>query len=384
MCDHESVFILPGFLSLFCSLFPLHLVCGIEDQSCECPPAVVLSHFPLSVSSPSCCLNFSGSLFVGVSWDVLRSAADLEILDLSFSRIQLIDQTTAGSTPPSLRELYLKQNQLRLLPGDFLIDAFRLELLDLGENLLEELPADFLKNAADLQVLILSGNRLNVLPISMLRRDLLKLELVENPWSCSCSLLENIFAPNFSSFQNSVQNLTCSSPQSLRGRTIWSVRVDEVCRLFSLSALFVLLPLLLLMIPIFCCCCGRKEELKDFGEVQKKNLDSFFCPVNESSVEVILKNQLMLRPSSELLSSVRDVCKEVELRLGSVESLRCPSFPGKEEEQELDTVSVSEVMRDSADREKAYMVQSTKYYSLVPGMEMDDSDHAGYEDVDLS
>lgn len=63
---------------------------------------------------------------------------------------------------------------------------------------------------------------------------------------------------------------------------------------------------------------------------------------------------------------------------------------GKEEHQELDSkqdieaVSVSEVMRDSTDREKAYMTQSTKYYSLVPGLEIDDSDHGEYESVDLS
>ncbi|XP_062872813.1 SLIT and NTRK-like protein 6 [Trichomycterus rosablanca] len=385
-------------LFLLWFLFVLHLVSGSEGNltRCECSQAIVTFHFPPSFPNHSCCLNFSGSLFSGVSWEVLKSAPGLEILDLSICRIQLIHRTAAGSTPPLLRELYLNQNQLQVLPSDFLIDAFRLKVLDLGQNLLKELPTDFLKNAGHLQVLILSGNRLKVLPVSVLRLALLQFDLFNNPWSCSCSMVESFYShnssSNSSSFQNTFQNLTCSSPQSLQGRMIWSIRVDEVCRLSGLNALFILLPLLLLMILMFCWCCGRKEEKKDslkFSAMQKKNLEPFPSSINN---EVVLKNQLMLRPSSALLGSVRDVCEEVEVRLGSVESLECPSSTssGKEEEQELDskqdldTVSVSEVMRDSADREKAYMVQSTKYYSLVPGMEMEDSDHGEYEDVDLS
>lgn len=51
---------------------------------------------------------------------------------------------------------------------------------------------------------------------------------------------------------------------------------------------------------------------------------------------------------------------------------------------ELDALSVTEVMRDSADREKAYLTQSTEYYSLVPGLQLDDSDHGEYDNVDLT
>lgn len=104
--------------------------------------------------------------------------------------------------------------------------------------------------------------------------------------------------------------------------------------------------------------------------------------------EVILRNQLMLRPSSTLLDSTRDIYEEVEVKLGSVDSLAPPpstcSTEGAAGKQDLDTVSVSEVMKDSADREKAYLTQSTEYYSLVPGIEIEDSDHGEYESVDLS
>lgn len=52
-------------------------------------------------------------------------------------------------------------------------------------------------------------------------------------------------------------------------------------------------------------------------------------------------------------------------------------------EPEVDTVSVSEVLKDSADREKIYMSQSTNYYNLVPGIELEDSDNVEYENIDL-
>lgn len=104
--------------------------------------------------------------------------------------------------------------------------------------------------------------------------------------------------------------------------------------------------------------------------------------------ENILKNQLVLQPSSDLLGSTRDIYEEVEIKLGSVDSLEPPlstcSIVETAGKQDLDTVSVTEVLKDSADREKAYMTQSTEYYSLVPGIEIEDSDHGEYENVDLS
>lgn len=316
------------------------------------------------------------------------------MLDLSFCNVTWIQDLDPGSTPASLREVYLNQNQLRFLPRDFLVDAVGLKVLDLGKNFLEELPAHFLKNSKNLQVLILSENHLESLPVSVLKRPLQQMDLWGNPWRCTCSFVEDLHGidqGNSSRLLGIMGNLTCSSPESLSGRTVWSIHVDEVCRLSGLNALFILLPLLLLVVLTLCWCCGRKEEKKDspkFGLVRTKNRDLS----KESTKDNTLKNQLIFRPSSALLGSTRDIYEEVEIKLGSVDSLGPPpsTTSGKEENQELagkqdlETVSVSEVMRDSADREKAYMTQSTKYYSLVPGLEIDDSDHGEYENVDLS
>lgn len=374
----------------------LSVVSGSEVRvdRCECPSSTITDQLPSQFSNETCCLNFTRSSLPRVSWAALSSASNLQILDLSFCNVTRIHDTAAGSTPASLREIYLNQNKLKFLPQDFLADAVGLEVLDLGQNVLEELPVYFLKNAENLQVLILKRNLLESLPASILALPLQQMDLFGNPWTCSCSFMEIFHSANqgnFSRLQGIVGNLTCSSPESLSGRTVWSVHVDEVCRLSGLSALFILLPLFFLVLLMLCWCCGRKEEKNDsprFRPVRMKNGDLR----DENTKNSVLKNQLMFRPSSALLGSTRDIYEEVEVKLGSVDSLGPPpsTSSGKEAKQELDskqdleTVSVSEVMRDSADREKAYMTQSTKYYSLVPGLEIEDSDHGEYERVDLS
>ncbi|KAK2831873.1 hypothetical protein Q7C36_016959 [Tachysurus vachellii] len=385
---------LTGLVCLSGLISVLYVVSGSEGRnSCECPPATITHQFPSHVSNQTCCLNFTGSSFPHVSWTTLRFTPNLQILDLSSCNVTRLHDTAAGSTPASLREIYLNQNQLRFLPPDFLIDAVKLEVLDLGQNLLEELPVHFLKNAENLQVLILNGNHLESLPVSVLKLPLQQMELSGNLWTCSCSFVEDFYSANqgnSSRLQDTVGNLTCASPENLCGRTLLSIHTDEVCRLSGLKALFILLPLLLLTVLTLCWCCGRKEEKKEspkFGTVHMKNEDLR----KEGTKGNILETQLMFRPSSALLGSTRDIYEEVAVKLGSVDSLGPPpsTSSGKENQeleikQDLETVSVSEVMRDSADREKAYMIQSTKYYSLVPGLEIEDSDHGEYESVDLS
>ncbi|KAG1969949.1 leucine-rich repeat and transmembrane domain-containing protein [Pimephales promelas] len=371
-------------LVFLCGLGILQMLCVTEGSTggCGCPAASILSDFPSKV------------------------------LDLTNCNISHIDHSEVGDAVSSLRELYLSQNSLTSLPADFLAKAYSLEVLDLGVNRLKDLPEGFLQNSDKLRVLILGWNQLSALPHSALKPSLQHLELVGNPWDCTCSLWKGLHGglhDNSSSLQDLVGNLTCASPQNLAGRTLWSLPTSDVCHLPNLTALFILLPLLLLLSLVLCWCCGRekkkkkkKKETTSFSATRKRANNSHCngrwphakLPTEESAVsvdrgkEVILKNQLMLQPSSTLLDSTRDIYEEVEVKLGSVDSLAPPpstcSTEGTVGKQDLDTVSVSEVMKDSADREKAYLTQSTEYYSLVPGIEIEDSDHGEYESVDLS
>ncbi|KAL2097513.1 hypothetical protein ACEWY4_006720 [Coilia grayii] len=415
-----------GIMSLrtFLLLYTLLLTEGKEDN-CECPVATVLVEFPASVPTGACCLNYSGSTFSHVQWEAFSSHPGLQVIDLSHCNISQIYNSERGEAPAMLRNLYLGHNSLSVLPEGFLTSASRLRVLDLSMNLLEGLPKWFLWGSEELQELDLRGNRLTTLPSSILvRRSWRRLDLSHNPWDCTCLLVGDLHGEgpynstilSSSNLEDVVGNLTCTSPWSLAGKSVWSVQRTDVCQPAGLTALFILLPLLMLVMLVLCWCCGRKRKRKEspaFGLAGKKDscrgsqlMDcngrwnhSKPAPTGELTVpregskEGIMKNQLMLRPSSALLGSTRDIYEEVEIRLGSVESLTRPASSVSNEWQEaqelgskpdLETVSVTKVMKDSADREKAYMTQSTEYYSLVPAIEIEDSDHGEYESVDLS
>uniref|UniRef100_A0A3P9MZ74 LRRCT domain-containing protein n=1 Tax=Poecilia reticulata TaxID=8081 RepID=A0A3P9MZ74_POERE len=275
------------------------------------------------------------------------------------------------------------------------------------------------KQASSLRRVFLNGNKLRELPEHFLAgqpslTDLHKLGLDGNQWECSCLFLEGLEsgrqANRTDPLEDLVGNLTCSFPPHLAGRTVWSVSISDVCRLAGLTALFIVLPLLILSALLLCWCCGRKRKKKEtltFSS-SKKRPPNFGCSNHQHHTkqqdpgaepsraadcgkEGILKNQLLLRPASGLLGSTRDIYEEVEIKLSSAESLpgssegrQGPQEPDGASKTELDTVSVTEVMKDSADREKAYLTQSTEYYSLVPGIELEDSDHGEYENVNMS
>ncbi|XP_058479674.1 SLIT and NTRK-like protein 5 [Solea solea] len=398
-----------NLLLLFTLLLKTGLVFG-----CVCPAATILSQFPSEVPVGICCLNFSGSALSHVRWPVFTNRTNIETLDLSYCNISSVDMS--GQKDSALKRVYLGHNRLLTLPRDFLSSQQSLLKLDLSRNQLQELPEGFLQDSDSLQELYLQGNQLRFLHESILQKTSLhRLEVEGNPWDCSCRLLQaledGLKTNRTTKLQDLVGNLTCFSPKQLASRNVWSVRLRDVCHPAGLTALFIVLPLLILAALVLCWCCGRKRKKKDapaFGPSKKKASScngqkhhSKLPPgtvepnkAGNSGTEGILKNQLLLRPASALLGSTRDIYEEVEIKLGSVDSLPCCSSatdgrqgsqePDGANKTELDTVSVTEVMKDSADREKAYLTQSTEYYSLVPGIELEDSDHGEYENVSLS
>lgn len=398
-----------GLLLIFASLVKSGLVRG-----CVCPAATVRSQLPSEVPAGVCCLNYSGSAFSHVLWSVFTNGTNVETLDLSNCNISSIE--APGRVASALQKVYLDRNRLKKLPQQFLAGQPSLIEVNLSENVLQELPEGFLQDSYSLQRLFLQRNQLHSLPGAILHLpSLQRLELDGNHWECSCLLLEGLeagaAANRTTKLQDLVTNLTCSAPLHLHGRTAWSLRLRDVCRPAGLTALFIVLPLLILTALLLCWCCGRKRKKKEtpaFSTSKKRPPSSSYNghkqPLpsgaeqgKERGKGGILKNQL-LRPAPELQGSNRDIYEEVEIKLSSVESLpptsSCCSVSTEEKpatqepdgtaKAELDTVSVTEVMKDSADREKAYLTQSTEYYNLVPGIELEDSDHGEYENVDLS
>ncbi|XP_006006302.1 uncharacterized protein SI:CH211-106K21.5 [Latimeria chalumnae] len=408
-----------GFWSPFwwwCLLEMSILASKGADASCECSGPVNFEIFQTRPQRDLCCLNLTGSAIGSLQWDIFREMKSLQVLDLS--NCNLSDISGAADGPGSLEVLHLDHNRLTLLPDDFLEKASQLRIIHLENNRLRELPKTFLQASNQVKELYLDFNSLTSLPLSVLKTSLEALSLSNNSWDCTCSLFDHMdqnFPGNASA---NVVGMVCSTPGHLHGSLLQNVQRSEVCRSHGLTALFICLFLFLLLgLLLWYCCKKRSKAGLKIGKREKQlmTLDRngsrgeaehhSYLPYESSiptlnDTNVLLKNQVMAKPSTALLGSSRDLYEEVEIKLGASEDSLAPnenfyqkrpsvSLEGAEatsieKKPEEETLSVTEVLKDSADREKLYMSQSVDYYNLVPGIELEDSDHCEYENIDLS
>ncbi|XP_028667075.2 uncharacterized protein si:ch211-106k21.5 isoform X1 [Erpetoichthys calabaricus] len=406
----------------FLLLSEMALVEG-NSRNCSCSLASDFETYDFNMNSQICCLNFSGSTVGTLRWSNFSGMSELKILDLSSSSIEEIIHSDDGSI--LLEVIYLERNLLKFLPETFLANAPNLRVLHLEENKLQKLPDTFLRESNHLEELYLDFNHLSNLPPGFVKPSLKRLVLSNNTWECSCSLYDEL--QNYRHLPKAGNGgyelgLKCSTPKHYIGKSLEAMQRSELCRSHGLTALFILLPLCFVLLIMLCWCCGRRKKSKEasfdlakpetqLATVDRNGTKGFLdrqhhyvpCEValpNDGEKNILLKNQLMLRPSAALLGSSRDLYEEVEIKLGaSVDSLThpedsCPASPDlcieegdkfmEENKPDVEVVSVTEVLRDSADREKLYLAQSTDYYNLVPGIDLEDSDHCEYENVDLS
>ncbi|XP_051480542.1 SLIT and NTRK-like protein 6 [Apus apus] len=387
-------------------------------QSCNCTEPMDFQAFREAPLPESCCLNFTSSNITHLDWGALVGVQGLR--ELYLSNCSITEISNVQGVPPALEILHLSHNQLESLPESFLEDAPNLRILYLDSNQLQELPKSFLKGSTQVQELYLGFNALTFLPTSLLKPSLLQLQLSNNSWDCSCAFLSNL-----EGWLSLASEVICHTPEQYHGMDLQSIPREELCHSRSLTALFICLPPLLILASITWCFCKQKRKtnysIQRWPQSHPSTAERGNMPVpaephhyvpyelpaapSKTENKVLLGSHVLLQPSADLLENSRHLYEEVEIQVGSPSCSQVPTHerqqgtgsgrqwdtpaPRAEElggsEPEVDTVSVSEVLKDSADREKMYMNQSTSYYNLVPGIELEDSDNVEmeYESIDL-
>lgn len=396
-------------LASFCSYEAV-----IDD--CKCDNSLDFRTFNFSNAREQCCLNFTGSSIGVLHWNVFTGVTGLRALDLSSCNISDILSTDENLS--SLEILYLDHNHLEKLPSHFLANAPNLKVLHLEGNHLQDLPEDILDASDQIQELYLDSNNLVSIPLTAFKPNLEKLSLFNNTLQCTCALYDSVAKYNASvtGLENGPKCYTTNHPKGLH---IIDIHRSDICRSHGLTALFICLPFILIIALVLgCFCCRRRRSV--FKAIRQ---DNHICTVEKSGFanmedhhyitcrtpestptltghdnSLLARNQLMLRPSAALLGSSRDLYEEVEIRLGgSVDSIVLADdiylnmSTNKAEEDDAieevhaqpELVSAAEELQE-VDRQRLYMNKSANYYNLVPGIELDDSDHGEYENVDLA
>uniref|UniRef100_A0A672JQ27 SLIT and NTRK-like family, member 5b n=1 Tax=Salarias fasciatus TaxID=181472 RepID=A0A672JQ27_SALFA len=162
-----------------------------------------------------------------------RSFADLTHLRRLYLNGNLIDHLTADIFYglESLQFLYLEYNVIKEVTSDTFQHVPKLQLLFLNNNLLKTLPEGTF-NGLTLARLNLRNNHLRYLPVSGVLDQLtalVQVDLFENPWDCSCSILELKMWLEQLSTGTVVNNVICGSPKRLAGEDMRYIKTSNFC-----------------------------------------------------------------------------------------------------------------------------------------------------------
>ncbi|EJD73809.1 leucine-rich repeat-containing protein 4B [Loa loa] len=147
---------------LLLSMCPKECICISEEQKVTRCDNAALNDIPALLDPRITSLSMVNCTLKRLDPDVLELYPDLEYLDLSFNKIDMIDMKIF-KYQTKLRVLRLKGNQLSSLQLDSFIDLRQLQILDLSTNQLLQLEPSTFSILNNLQKLILSNNLLTKL-----------------------------------------------------------------------------------------------------------------------------------------------------------------------------------------------------------------------------
>ncbi|XP_068602383.1 SLIT and NTRK-like protein 5 [Brachionichthys hirsutus] len=181
-------------------------------------------------------------------------ATGLDLLHLGNNRIARIHDGSFGDLT-HLRRLYLNGNLIGHLTADMFYGLETLQFLYLEYNVIKEVASDTFQHVPKLQLLFLNNNLLKTLPPGTfssltlgrlnLRNNhlrnlpvsgvldqltaLVQVDLYENPWACSCSILDVKKWLELLSTGTVVNNVICGSPKRLAGEDMRYIKTANFC-----------------------------------------------------------------------------------------------------------------------------------------------------------
>uniref|UniRef100_A0A668AP86 SLIT and NTRK-like family, member 5b n=1 Tax=Myripristis murdjan TaxID=586833 RepID=A0A668AP86_9TELE len=181
-------------------------------------------------------------------------ATGLDLLHLGNNRIAHIHERAFGDLT-HLRRLYLNGNLIDRLTIDIFYGLESLQFLYLEYNVIKEIAPDTFHHVPNLQLLFLNNNLLKTLPegifigLTLARLNLrnnhlrylpirgvldqlttlVQVDLFENPWDCSCTILDLKMWLEQLSTGTVVNNVICGSPKRLAGEDMRYIKTANFC-----------------------------------------------------------------------------------------------------------------------------------------------------------
>lgn len=200
------------------------------------------------------------------SSDFLRTTS-LDLLHLGNNQISVI-HSKAFAELHNLRRLYLNGNLIQRLTDDMFSGLERLQFLYLEYNVIREIETGTFAQVPNLQLLFLNNNLLKTLPAGVftgsnlarlnLRNNhlrnmpingvfehltsLVQIDLFENPWDCSCSIVEMKKWLEELSSGTVMNDVICELPPKFTGKDLRFVHSSDLCPVDSSVQPSLILP----------------------------------------------------------------------------------------------------------------------------------------------
>ncbi|XP_013865162.1 trophoblast glycoprotein [Austrofundulus limnaeus] len=182
-------------------------------------------------------LDLSNNRIQNFSETAFPEGSKLQVLNLSRSLYNhnFTDELLSflrSSNLSQLRSLDLSNNDVVSLPDGIFTALSKLISLNLRNSSLLTVQTGVLWNSSLLQDLDLRDNRLKDLPVATLLDFSLipdlRIQLVGNPWRCTCFSEDLLRWLKNSTQVVDVQNLTCMAPETLKGRALLQVEQSQL------------------------------------------------------------------------------------------------------------------------------------------------------------